>query len=104
MTPSNLSGQCSFFYDSVFFFCGIGFVHYPTGEPVVTEGAVVFFLAVASAWCANWASVQYFLVFFLDDCFHAIHATVADFDGIFVAELKINSSAWWPVEPVSLNS
>lgn len=85
MTPSNSSGQCSFFFNAVVF-CGIAFVHYPRGEPVVAQGAVVYILAVASAWCAGWASVLYFLILFLDDCFHAIHATVADFDGIFVEE------------------
>ena len=43
-------------------------------ETVVFQGAGSFFAAVASMCCGGLISVQYFLVVFLNDSFHIVHA------------------------------
>ena len=41
---------------------------------MVFQGAGSFFAAVASMRCGGLISVQYFLVVFLNDSFHIVHA------------------------------
>ena len=54
--------------------CSLCVVHDAGSETVVFQGAGNFFAAVASMCCGGLISVQYFLVVFLNDSFHFVHA------------------------------
>ena len=54
--------------------CNFSVVHDAGSETVVFQGAGSFFAAVASMCCGGLISVQNFLVVFLNDSFHIVHA------------------------------
>ena len=58
----------------VFGCCDVSVVHDAGSETVVFQGAGSFFATVASVSWGGLISVQNFLVLFLNDSFHIVHA------------------------------
>ena len=64
-------------------------VHYARSETVVFQGAGGFFSAVASVCRGGLISVQYFMVVFLNDSFHIVHALMTNFNGVPVENFVV---------------